>query len=88
MGRTQPSYTMAVNRELEKLERIISRLNSPTLSLLLEKVKEKVRYAQSASYDELVDPYNLVYFTLIWALAEECEKWRNTCLTLTRSKEE
>jgi len=88
MGRTQPSYTRAVNEELERVERIISRLNSPILSSLLEEVKKKVRYVQSASYDEFVDPYDLVFFTLIWALAEECEKWRNMYLTHIQQKEE
>jgi len=87
MGRTQPSYTKAVDEELEKLERIISRLHSPVLSTLIEEVKKRIRYTQSASYDEFVDPYNLVYFTLIWALAEECEKWKNMYLTHTRSEE-
>ncbi|AWR96227.1 DNA polymerase II [Acidianus sulfidivorans JP7] len=88
MGRTQPSYTRAVDEELEKVERIVSRLNSPILSSLFKEVKNKIRYTQSASYDEFVDPYNLVYFTMIWALAEECEKWKNMYLTHIQSKGE
>ena len=88
MGRTQPSYTRAVNEELERVERIVSRLNSSILSSLLEEVKKKVRYVQSASYDEFIDPYDLVFFTFIWALAEECEKWRTMLLTLIQQREE
>ncbi|GAA5419513.1 hypothetical protein [Sulfurisphaera tokodaii] len=88
MGRTQPSYTRAVDKELETVEKIISRLHSPSLESLFEEVKKKVRYVQSASYDEFVDPYNLVYFTFIWTLAEECEKWKKLYSTLIRQKEE
>ncbi|BFH72079.1 hypothetical protein SJAV_00230 [Sulfurisphaera javensis] len=74
MGRTQPSFTKAVDSQLETLSRIASRLHSYQFEKLLEKAKEKVRYLQSASYDEFINPYDLVILAMIITLAEECEK--------------
>lgn len=74
MGRTQPSFTRAVDSQLELLKRISSRLHSSSLEKILEKTKEKVRYLQNASYDEFVDPYDLVFLAMLLVLAEECEK--------------
>ncbi|WP_338602630.1 DNA polymerase II [Sulfolobus tengchongensis] len=88
MGRTQPSFTKAVDQEIETLKRIALRLHSHELERLIEKAKEKVRYLQSASYDELMDPYNLVFLSMLLSLAEDCEKWKNTFLTQFQLKEE
>ncbi|ARM77050.1 DNA polymerase II [Acidianus manzaensis] len=87
MGRTQPSYTRAVDQELETLRKIALHFHSNDLEKLIEKSKEKVRYLQSASYDEFFDPYNLVILSMLITFEEELEKWKNTCLTLSQSKE-
>jgi hypothetical protein len=46
MGRTQPSYTYSLQREIEKLERILSRA-SPHLLPILERAKGKIRYSKT-----------------------------------------
>jgi hypothetical protein len=72
MGRTQPSYTYSLQREIEKLERILSRA-SPYLLPILERAKAKIRYFQNASYDEDLSPSELLFLALLSELAEECK---------------
>lgn len=72
MGRTQPSYTSAIDREMEKFERILRRA-SPNLLPVLERAKEKIRYFQNASYDEEISPTEIVFLSLLSELEEECK---------------
>ncbi|AWR96039.1 DNA polymerase II [Acidianus brierleyi] len=72
MGRTQPSYTSAIDREMEKFERILRRA-SPNLLPVLERAKGKIRYFQNASYDEELSPIEIVFLSLLSELEEECK---------------
>jgi hypothetical protein len=72
MARTQPLYTYSLQREIEKLERIIT-WTSPHLLPILERAKGKIRYFQNASYDEDLSPSELLFLALLSELAEECK---------------
>ncbi|BDC18542.1 DNA polymerase II [Acidianus sp. HS-5] len=76
MGRTQPSYTKAVNEEISKIEKVLERTHSSELLDYLEKAKERVRYFQNASYDEDLDPRDIVLLSILSSIAEECKNGR------------
>lgn len=72
MGRTQPSYTYSLQREIEKLEAVITKV-SPHLLPVLERAKGKIRYFQNATYDEDFSPSELLFLALLSELARECK---------------
>ncbi len=74
MGRTQPSYTTAVNEEIEKIGKLLEKTHSRELLDYLNKAKDKIRYFQNASFD--LDPNELVFLAVLSLIAEDCKNGR------------
>ncbi len=70
MGRTQPSFTAAIDAELEKLFRLANRLDYPCFRDVILEASRRVRYFQSALYDEVTDPQEILMLAIISVLAE------------------
>ncbi len=60
MGRTQPSLTALVDRELNKLERVSSRLEDERLRARVQALRRRVREIEGALEDEPTDPLEIV----------------------------
>ncbi len=60
MGRTQPSLTAAVDRELNKLEMVSSRLKDERLRAKVQVLRRRVRQIEGALEDEPTDPLEIV----------------------------
>ncbi|AHC52174.1 DNA polymerase II [Sulfolobus acidocaldarius SUSAZ] len=70
MGRTQPSFTRAVDAELAKLLRLSERIGYPCFREVIVEATKRVRDFQSALYDEVTDPQEIVFLAVISVLAE------------------
>ncbi|QKR00283.1 DNA polymerase II [Metallosphaera tengchongensis] len=70
MGRTQPSFTRSVDAELEKLLRLSKRVGYPCFQEVVLEASKRVREFQSALYDEVTDPQEILLLTLISVIAE------------------
>ncbi|MCI2415164.1 MAG: DNA polymerase II [Candidatus Aramenus sp.] len=70
MGRTQSPFTSSVDREVEKLVRLANRLGNPCFKEVVLEASTRVRDFQSALYDEVTDPQEVVLLSLISVLAE------------------
>lgn len=60
MGRTQPSFTAVVDRELNKLERVSLRLEDERLRARVQALRRRVRDIEGALGDEPTDPLEIV----------------------------
>ncbi|MGC9175330.1 MAG: hypothetical protein ACP5GO_05735 [Thermoprotei archaeon] len=60
MGRTQPSLTVVVDRELNKFERVSSRLKDEKLRARVRALRRRVREVEGALEDEPTDPLEIV----------------------------
>ncbi|AOL17494.1 DNA polymerase II [Sulfolobus sp. A20] len=75
MGRTQPSFTKVIDDELNKLSRLSKRLSYPCFDEVILEASKRIRYFQSALYDEVSDPQEIVFLAIISVLAERvCNK--------------
>jgi hypothetical protein len=70
VGRTQPSFTRAIDAELDKLFRLSKRLDYPCFSDVILEASKRVRYFQSALYDEVTDPQEILFLAILSVLAE------------------
>jgi hypothetical protein len=70
MGRTQPSFTTAVDAELDKLLRVSERISYPCFREVIVEAKKRVRDFQSALYDEVTDPQEIVFLAIISVISE------------------
>ncbi|MDP7976263.1 MAG: hypothetical protein ACP5T5_04520 [Thermoprotei archaeon] len=60
MGRTQPSLTAVVDHELNKFERVSSRLKDEKLRARVRALRRRVREVEGALEDEPTDPLEIV----------------------------
>ncbi len=67
MGRTQPSLTRAVDKELEKLERIARKMRDESIARKITKVRENVRQIEEAMQDEVSDPLEVIMLAFLVA---------------------
>ncbi|BBG24288.1 hypothetical protein [Sulfuracidifex tepidarius] len=65
MGRTQPSLTKSVDRELEKLERVARKLRDERITNRIIRVRENVRYIEEAMQDEVSDPLEVIMLAFL-----------------------
>lgn len=65
MGRTQPSFTVLVDGEVQKLIRVAERIRNPGIRDEIIRALSHVREIQEAMYDELTDPQEVVMLTLL-----------------------
>ncbi|EZQ11374.1 DNA polymerase II [Candidatus Acidianus copahuensis] len=79
MGRTQPSFTTAVDAELEKLIRLSKRVGNPCFQNVILEASKRVRYFQNSMYDEVTDPQEVVLLAIISVLAEGLYNGRLRC---------
>lgn len=64
-GRTQPSLTKSVDRELEKLERVARKLRDERITNRIIRVRENVRYIEEAMQDEVSDPLEVIMLAFL-----------------------
>jgi len=76
MGRTQPSPTSSIEAEFRKLYRVARRVGDEPFVKLISEAEERVRYFQGASYDEDLDPWEVILLSTLSVVAEREERWR------------
>ncbi|MDP7975230.1 MAG: DNA polymerase II [Thermoprotei archaeon] len=65
MGKTQPSLTVTVDAELDKLDRVARRLRDRELQERLRLVRSRVRYVEEALAEEVTDPLEVLLVAVL-----------------------